>query len=461
MNTASIKLKTIIFSLTLGMALYGCSSNDAPSENNDSNEDQSAHNNEIETTHSESLHNIKEELADNEVLITEKQLINAGIAIGDITKQQLSKVVKSFGELALAPSDQATVSALIGGTIRNIKVIEGDYVQKDQVIARIVHPDIVDMQEQYLTALSQDEYLKSEYYRQKRLLEDSVNSEKTLQNARAAYQSNLAKLQSLKKKLRLIHINPDDLIPQNISDGYPIKSPLNGYVAQVGVNTGNNVTPQQMLFHITANDKVHIDLKVYEKDISKIAAGQKLTFNLANNPMAQPMEGKIIKMGKIIDQGQRTAIVHAGIMEMNENFLPGMSLIAYIQTGGKKQNTLPEAAFVTDEGKDYIFMLRRKGRPGNEYTDEEKHDGHDHEAGKENADHANEEQLTKAEHENAEENHFYVFEKVLVNKEITQGGLSSFRSDKTNIINNRFAINNAQALISEMKKGGGHEGHTH
>ena len=381
MKTISIKLKTIIFALTLGMALYGCSSNDSPSEKNDSHEDHSAHNNESEATHSEALHSVKEELEENEVLITEKQLKNADIAIGEITKQQLSKVVKSFGELALAPSDEATVSALIGGTIRDIKVIEGDFVQKGQTIARIVHPDIVDMQEEYLSALSQNGYLKSEYQRQKRLLEDSVNAEKTLQNARAAYQSNLAKLQSLKKKLKLIHINPDDLKPQNIRDGYPVKAPISGYVAQVGVNTGNNVTPQKMLFHITANDKVHIDLKVYEKDISKVSTGQKLTFNLANSPMAQPMEGEVMKMAKNFDPEQRTATVHAGIKEMSENLLPGMSVIAYIQTGNKKQNTLPEAAFVRDEGKDYIFMLKRKGKPGNEHIEEKEHAGHDHETG--------------------------------------------------------------------------------
>ena len=75
--------------------------------------------------------------------------------------------------------------------------------------------------------------------------------------------------------------------------------------------------------------------------------------------------------------------------------------------------------------------------------------------------HADEEQAAHAGHEHSEENHFYIFEKVLVNKEITQGGFSSFTSDKNNIINKRFAINNAQALLSEMKKGGGHSGHAH
>ncbi|MBS3808491.1 MAG: efflux RND transporter periplasmic adaptor subunit [Bacteroidales bacterium] len=458
MKKLTIQTPTIILALFLGMVLYGCSSNEASSENNSAHEDHSAHNHEAEAEtngedqHSEAFQQEKAGLQENEVLITGKQMKAAGIELSQITRQPLSKAVKSFGEVALAPSDEATVSTLIGGIIKDIRVIEGDYVRKGQVIARIVHPDIVDLQQNYLDASNQDEYLKLEYQRQKRLLEDSVNAEKTVQNARAAYQSNLARLQSLKKKLQLIHINPQKLTPQNIRDGYPVKAPITGHVAKVEINTGSHVTPQQSLFHVTANEKAHIDLKVYEQDISKVTPGQQLTFNLANSPLSQPMEGEVMKTAKRFDPEQRTALVHARIKDMREPLLPGMSVVAYIQTGDKEQNTLPDAAFVLDQGKNYVFMLKRKGKANN--------DNH-----KKEAEHAHQQEETQHEHDDnghAGEASFFVFEKMLVRKGITQGAFSSFTTDKQDINTTRFVVNNAQAILSEMKKGaGGHSGHAH
>src|SRR6056297_3466791 len=145
MKTLTIQISTILFALILGLFLHGCTSNEASSENNPAHEDHSEHNHQAEEAeaghshqaeasgeelNSEALHQVKAGLQENEVLITQKQMKRAGIELGEITHQQLSKVVKSFGEIALAPSDEATVSALIGGIIRDIQIMEGDFVRR-------------------------------------------------------------------------------------------------------------------------------------------------------------------------------------------------------------------------------------------------------------------------------------------------------------------------------------------
>ena len=462
MNQISIKTAVVIISMMVGFMFPGCSSNDENGAHQDTSENQTEHDHSHEESgehnHSGPLQGIRESLSEDEVLITGRQMQTADIDLGTITRQELSRLVKSFGELALAPSDEARVSAVVGGVCSDIRVIEGDYVKKGQVIARITHPDIVDMQQQYLDALNRDEYLESEYKRQKRLLEDSVNSEKTFQNAKTDYQSNLTRLQSLKKKLQLIHIDTEDLSPETIHDGYPVVAPISGYIARVNVNTGSHVNPQQPMFHITANDRVHIDLNVYEKDMHRIAPGQKLTFNLANNPQSQPMKGEIMKMAKRFDSGQRTALVHAEILDKGRNLLPGMSVIAHIQTGGNKQMTLPEEAFVADQGEDYIFLLKKQGVAG---TDHEAH-AHNEDESQQTHEHQHE-TAGKQEDGNAHDDaaHYFIFERVLVNKGMTEGSFTSFTFDLAHSADDRFVINNAQALISEMKKGGSGHGHAH
>ena len=437
-----------------GILFTACQENKARNNQDNSHEEhtEETHSENTNETHNHAggnLHEIKASLEHNEVLITEKQMKTVDIELGHITQQRLSQLLKTFGEIVLPPSAKATVSAVIGGTIRDIEVIEGDYVKKGQVIAKIEHPDIVDMQKDYLEALNRNEYLETEFERQKRLSEDSVNAAKTYQKAKSEYQSNLSRLQSLKQKLRLIHIDPASLSPQSIQNEYPVLAPIAGYVAGVDINTGIHVTPQKSLFHITANEQAHIDLKIYEKDIGKIAVGQQLTFNLANNSKSYPMKGEVMKMAKRFDSDQRTALVHANISDMNENILPGMSVIAYIQTGGKKQNTLPDAAFVSDQGKDYLFMVNKKGttRDAHQVEGEAKvqeiHSGDHNESGHE------------------QPLHYYIFQRVEVDKDISEAGFSAFRFKDNAPQDALFVVNNPQALMSEMKSSGDGHGHAH
>ena len=445
---SGLLLLSVSLSISCQENKAGENQNSGNSQHSEKTNSDNSHN---EHTHQEdNLHELKESLAHGEVLITKKQMNTVNIKLGKVTRQQLSRSVKAFGEIVLPPSGKATVSAVIGGRIRNIEVIEGDYVNKGKVIARIEHPNIVDMQKDYLETLNRDDYLKREYERQKRLLADSVNAAKTFQNARAEYQSNLARLQSLKQKLQLIHINPEKLSPSSIQNAYTLVAPLSGYVAEVNTNTGMYVTPQKSLFQITANDKAHIDLEVYEKNLTNISSGQKLTFNLAGNPLPQPLEGRIMKTSKNFNSDKRTALVHARITKKNNNILPGMSVIAHIQTGGKEQEALPESAFVTDQGRDYLFMMNKKGTVEN--THQTERDKKSQESG--HAEHHHEK-------EHGQSIHYYLFQQIEVEKGISRAGFTGFHFKGEAYPNALFVVNNAQALLSEIKKGGGAHGHAH
>lgn len=395
-------------------------------------------------THDEQLHSLRESLEQEEVLITRKQMETVGIKLGEVSREKLSNVVKAFGEITLPPTGEATVSPFIGGVITDISVIEGDYVEKGRKIARIEHPDIVELQRDYLEAKNNNEYLEAEYRRQKQLYQDSVNAAKTVQKVKSEYQTNRAQLQSLKKKLELIHLNPGNLTYESLKKGYPVRAPISGHVSAIMVSTGDNVSPQKQLFHITDNQKAHIDLEVYEKDIDKIRKGQRLTFNLANNPLSSAMKGSILKKSHRFNRDSRTALVHADIDKIKTTLLPGMSVIAHIQTGGKHQLALSQSAIVSDQGKDYVFKLQRSVA---------KESGHDHEEHQ----HKNEE----AHHEHESNGKYFIFKRMEISKGISEAGFTGVYFNESVDDNARFVIDNPQAVISEMKSGGDGHGHAH
>ncbi|MFW6268057.1 MAG: efflux RND transporter periplasmic adaptor subunit [Marinilabiliaceae bacterium] len=428
---------------------------------------ESEHTEEAEGDHSGHDHDpgslmaVREELSTNQVLITARQMENVDVGLDRPSRENLSDVVKVFGHVVLPPEAEASVTPFIGGVVRDIRVVEGDEVRKGEVIARIEHPDVADLQQAYLEAVNQNKYLDSEFSRQKRLLRDSVNAARTVQKLESDYHNNLARLQTLREKLRMINIDPGEVSPDKVVSHYPLKAPITGIVASVFVNTGVHVTEQKELFHIADNEQVHLDLDVYEKDLPKIQPGQRLTFNLTNNPLPAPMDGEVLKKSTRFDAESRTALVHADVTGEKKSLLPGMGVTARIQSGESRVWTLPSSAIVSDGGKDYVFRLVREGD-----EHEEEHAGHDHEKGEAGHDHENGE----AGHEHEDPGHdrhpenggYYIFERVEVDTGSSRGHLTEVTFPDAEFQEARFATGNAQAILSEMKSGSaGHHGHAH
>ena len=78
----------------------------------------------------------------------------------------------------------ASVSALIGGRVQSVEVIEGDKVRKGQVIARLSNPEFIKMQQEYLSAKSNIPFLENDYLRKKELLKDGITSSKSFDEPR-------------------------------------------------------------------------------------------------------------------------------------------------------------------------------------------------------------------------------------------------------------------------------------
>ena len=54
----------------------------------------------------------------------------------------------------------------------------------------------------------------------------------------------------------------------NISKSVTIYSPIDGYVSKVNVNIGKYLNPTDILFELINPDDIHLNLKVYEKEIN-------------------------------------------------------------------------------------------------------------------------------------------------------------------------------------------------
>ena len=304
-------------------------------------------------------HTENKEENSNRLSLQIKQLEVMNIELGAIKQLNLGATLKVNGQLELPPQKMASVSTIIGGRVQNVLVIEGDFVRKGQVIARLSNPKFITMQREYLSAMSNISFLEKDYQRKKELLKDGIVSARSFQQSETAYLEGKSTLNASKTILQLIGINISTLVNGQIMSSIPITAPIKGYIQNIEINIGKYVLPEQEMFEIVDNEHLHIGLKVFEKDIDKAKVGQRITFALTTRP-DKIYEAEIFALGKAFDMDTRAIKVHAKIIGTHEGLLTGMFVEARISTFNKKANALPEEAFVSENGLDYIFIQKGK-----------------------------------------------------------------------------------------------------
>ena len=297
----------------------------------------------------------------NKVALKLNQLEIMGIELGNLSQLNLGASLKVNGQLELPPQNMASVSAIIGGRVQSVSVVEGDFVKKGQVIATLNNPEFISMQRAYLAAKSNLTYLEKDYVRKKELEKEGITSARAFQESEAAYFNAKADLNAAKATLNLLGVNTAQADKGVISASIPVVAPIQGYIQKIEINIGKSVAPEQEMFEIVDNNFLHLGLKVFEKDIEKLSIGQKIAFTLSTRPN-KIYEAEIFALGKAFDLDTRSVKVHAKIIGTHEGLLTGMFVEARIATDSKMVDALPDEAFVNEKGLDYVFVQREKDK---------------------------------------------------------------------------------------------------
>jgi len=310
-----------------------------------------------------------------EVALTASQYKTVGIETGFVEDRNLNKVIKANGYTTVPPQNSAEVSTLIGGTVKDIFVLEGTYVNKGKVLATIQNLEVIEMQEDYQSAVANVEFLQLEYNRQKTLSEENVNPRKTFQEVKAKLAAERARAQAAKNKLDALHVNS-----KGVTSVVPIVSPINGFVGKINIAKGAFANTGVSLFEVVDNSQMHLDLNVYEKDLGSISVGQVIDFVLTNQSN-KSIKGKIFGINKSFSNESKTVAVHAKIDPADaKGLIPGMYVSANINITNATVPALPKDAVVRNADKYFVFVREEKqAEEKHEHKEGEKEEAHEEE----------------------------------------------------------------------------------
>ncbi len=175
-----------------------------------------------------------------------------------------------------------------------------------------------------------------------------------MQKAKAEYLSFEANYKSLKAQLELLGVNTSKIEKEDFDKEFKMFAPINGIVSKLNTNLGRLVNPESPVYEVINDENLFLQLNIFEKDIPKVAIGQKAIFRILND--LTEFEAKVKRIGIGIDKTNRTTIVQCISEKKSNKLKPGKFINASILINEREANTLPSEAIVSFNSEPHIFI---------------------------------------------------------------------------------------------------------
>jgi cobalt-zinc-cadmium efflux system membrane fusion protein len=294
------------------------------------------------------------------IQITKQQFDAEGMKIGEATMQHFEDEVRCNGYITAPTGGIAKISAPLSGIVKTINCSNGEYVKKGQTLCMVTSNELMVLQQDFAETAAKVKRLKSDYDRSKALYNEKIGAEKDFLAIEGDYKAMNSLYQSLKIRLEQLKLNTSDVEAGVPYAAYAVISPINGYITSLDLVLGQFTEQQKSLFEIVDVNQLQLELMVFEHDISKLATGQMVRFNLLGEP-ADAHLATIISIGKTINPESRSIRCLAKIAgDSGSGFINQAYVEATIKVAQKEAMALPNDA-ILKSGKDhYIFVIENQ-----------------------------------------------------------------------------------------------------
>ena len=292
--------------------------------------------------------------------LTSEQMELAGIKLGFPEQRVISDYVECSGTVEVPPQNLISVYAPVSGFVQSVSHLPGEYVRKGTLLTTISHPDLVRLQREFLESKSRLKALQLDFERKKTLVDAEAASQRSLEQAQSAFEMEQARYRGLKAELDLIGIRSGELEESGeIQSSLSVRAPVSGFITRVEINTGKLISPQDLLYEIVDNSHIHLELRVYAKDLGRIHEGQRIVASMPGSD--KKYEAEVHLLGKMIDPETKTALLHGHFNGDPKSVTPGAYMHAHIYLDEEKITAVPQTAIVREGEKAYLFVEKGTG----------------------------------------------------------------------------------------------------
>lgn len=292
--------------------------------------------------------------AENHVVLTQEQMNMLNIQTDTLKKAPSQTVVRFSAILENSPEGRAVVSPRMGAYVKTMLATEGALVRRGQILVELENLELIRMQEEYLSANAELDFLQKELSRQRQLNQNKTISDKTLQETEMRFHQISAKCSALTTEFKLLGIDANKISPGMISGNYNLVSPIDGIITHVSGSVGAYLNPSDVVVEISDKSDLLLVGRLYERDRDKVNIGGKVRFYLNSSP-GTFYNAEVVRIsGRLNDDNSLS--VYCTPTDLPGNLSAGMIMNAELFIPTLMSISIPDNAVVSFENKNYIFI---------------------------------------------------------------------------------------------------------
>lgn len=293
--------------------------------------------------------------------LDETQLRNLNVEITSVKSIHLKNKAFLNGRVAALPNLTAQVSSDINGKIEKVYVHGGDFVKKGQRLFMIKSTDLLELENQYLEAKAEADFMLIEYQRQEELRKKNVGALADFQMTDAKYKAAKNRELALRTKLEMLKVNVrtlTDLTNAKMSPFIEIYSPLDGYVSAMNATVGMLTSTDIVLAEVVNVSELQAKVAVYDRDLDMVVDGAEVLVDFLKTDV-EPVKGVIYHIERAVDEVTRAITVHVKFTVPKKFLvLPDMNVRVILP---KEKDTsfdscVPFNAVLQEGDQSYVFM---------------------------------------------------------------------------------------------------------
>lgn len=272
------------------------------------------------------------------------------VQVAPVTTKDMVFQVTATG--SIKPRESATVSSEVAARVLDVRIREGQAVEKGTVLVRLNDRDLRLQIEEAQSAITREQVnlAKDQYERNQRLFQNGAVTQQQLDqvknvylNLDSAYQTAQAKIRQLREQITKTQI----------------LSPISGVVARKLVNPGELLAPGAPAAIIENTEEVLVDVDVSDRDVVKLRSGMDVEATTDAFP-GRTFKGVVERVGSTANPATRAFTVQARIANPGRELRSGM--IASLRVVmAKKRALLAPLEGVTGEGEAAKVLVVRDG----------------------------------------------------------------------------------------------------
>lgn len=258
------------------------------------------------------------------------------VEMARLIRGKITKRIDTTGQLRA--NNEVMLRSEMAGRITEVRLKEGEHVNKDDVLIRF---EDADLRAELESAQAELTLREADYGRLTQLKEKRIESVKKYDEAKAGFESAKARLDKAQAAL----------------DKATIKAPFEGVIGLIDIDAGAFVQAAQDLVKLVDNIPIYVDFKVPEKYLHDISVGQLAEIKLDAFPNDK-FVATVEAIDSSVDGLSHSIALRASIPNDDGKLRSGLYANVSLIIGEKPDALLiPESALIRDGNKEMVYVV--------------------------------------------------------------------------------------------------------